>query len=730
MAKNRHNFQMDGRSISDFDNQIDATNLVNGRPIYYFKDARDEIVNATSNAGMVGCFNCTNVTLRDLNMSDSDSGILLVNTHNSIVSENQLRKLQNGIQLYFSDNDTISNNNISDDSYGLRFASSKNNTLFGNIAHGCNHGICLESSNDNAIISSNLSNNKYSIMLYASYNNTLWGNNDHESESGIELESSHNNTVSRCNLSNNTMGIHLATSTNNILFSNRVSYGESGINLESSGDNRLENNSMFRNRNNFQMDGSQYSDFDNSIDTTNLVDGRPIYYLKDVGNETIDSKSNAGLVGLFNCINITVRGLSIADAGTGVGLYKTSHTLVELNNITYSKTGIYIYSSNNNTIRFNNVSNSDYGLKIIQSDNNTIENNSVSNNTNMAIESDRPSNNKFENNSEKETLNLRTQYGSKGRIDWEYALMSGSFGDFKYENAKKAAGLLHEIANGDVVENAWLPCVSWETSNGASNWPIGPGTPIVHEDQRVIEDTTSTNTNSVVAIHHKSSDSGSGVAEKTLPKTEPNKKYKEGIIVHSNTGRHICNNTTNSCITELDIGKTYEFEARIAINKSNEKISTGMVGETPFGSQSVPIHSNIMHVELSGPDYDIDDRCDPIQIIPDELDEGLYGQWIWNVRANETGWHNLTLIASAVECPNKNCIPGCCLKMAVPRVTINVRVTVLPAKLPTFNEQILNRFDYAIKNYWPLITAICGLLAGLAQWIRSRKKAVPTSRHN
>ena len=122
---------------------------------------------------------------------------------------------------------------------------------------------------------------------------------------------------------------------------------------------------MLGNRLNFNIDGSGISDFDNDIDRTNHINGRPIYYLRDVktNQETIDSNSNAGLVGCFNCTNITIRGSNISDTVTGIGLYKTNHSRVEYNNLTDLEKGIYLYFSNNNTIDSNIVNNSHDGTE-------------------------------------------------------------------------------------------------------------------------------------------------------------------------------------------------------------------------------------------------------------------------------------------------------------------------------------------------------------------------------
>ena len=52
------------------------------------------------------------------------------------------------------------------------------------------------------------------------------------------------------------------------------------------------------------------SDFDNHIDKSNLVDGRPLYYIKNASDITYDSSSNAGTFYCISCINVTIKNLT------------------------------------------------------------------------------------------------------------------------------------------------------------------------------------------------------------------------------------------------------------------------------------------------------------------------------------------------------------------------------------------------------------------------------------
>ncbi len=118
---------------------------------------------------------------------------------------------------------------------------------------------------------------------------------------GINLESSSSNTITDNNASYNGYGIGLFDySSSNTLTGNTASYNHGpeslGIGLSKSGNNTLRNNLMSGNMNQFEAEGFSYSELDNDIDISNLVDGKPIYYLVNVSDTILDSTTNAGTV--------------------------------------------------------------------------------------------------------------------------------------------------------------------------------------------------------------------------------------------------------------------------------------------------------------------------------------------------------------------------------------------------------------------------------------------------
>ncbi|WP_321428925.1 right-handed parallel beta-helix repeat-containing protein [uncultured Methanolobus sp.] len=223
MSQNDYNLYISGSSLTDYLNDIDTSNLVNSKPVYYLTNSSDAVV--PSNAGVVYAINCTNVSMQDINITNEYGGVL----------------------FYETDNSTIENATISECYGGIGLSYSASNTLTGNTANDNNYGIILESSASNTLTGNTASNNSgRGIYLYSnSASNTLTGNTaSNNSDYGIYLSSSASNTLTDNTAMNNTRyGMYFSSSDNNTLTSNDANYnGRYGIYLSSSNNNTLTDN--------------------------------------------------------------------------------------------------------------------------------------------------------------------------------------------------------------------------------------------------------------------------------------------------------------------------------------------------------------------------------------------------------------------------------------------------------------------------------------------------------
>jgi parallel beta-helix repeat protein len=211
---NTINFDLDVGPTVDpngYNQDIDTSNTVDGRPIYYLVNQSDVIVDAASNAGCIVAVNCSRLAISDMVLSRNRDGLLFVNTRDSRVERVT----------------------------------------------------------------------------------TNWNE--------------------RC-------GIYLHDSPGNSLLGNTATDATFGIYLEYSGDCTLRNNTMASNTYNFGCGGAPRTDYRQDIDTSNLVDGKPVYYLVGQKGTVLDGTVQAGCVFAVGCTDITVRDQTLASNDRGLVL--------------------------------------------------------------------------------------------------------------------------------------------------------------------------------------------------------------------------------------------------------------------------------------------------------------------------------------------------------------------------------------------------------------------------
>lgn len=206
----------------------------------------------------------------------------------------------------------------------------------------------------------------------ASNNATIEGNVLTLNGNGILLLNTNNTSVMNNNAGLNVIGISLINSNKNLVSDNNAAFNFLGFRMQSSQDNTLRSNNLTGNVQGFEADGV------NDIDTSNTVDGKPIYYLVGASGRVIDSSSNAGAVSCIDCDNVTIEGLNLTRAREGIFLRNTSRSIIQGNSVKNSSVGVMLQSSTNNTIKENTISNStDHGIYLSTSDDNVVYRNTA-----------------------------------------------------------------------------------------------------------------------------------------------------------------------------------------------------------------------------------------------------------------------------------------------------------------------------------------------------------------
>ena len=290
---------------------IDSLNTVNGKPVYYWKNATGGRI--PEGAGQVILANCTNVVVENQN---------LVNT-------------SYGVTLAFSDRNTIANTTSSSNIRGIVLLRSGWNRLIDNTIIGNLAGIYGRyfSHNSSIIRNTFASNEDYAISIRGS-NITIADNNISRNGAALHLGYSTDSTITNNSFLNNSKGVGMYSSARNAMNNNVISSnGEYGIRL-------------------FE---SYYNTFSN-LEISDHVDGIILELSNNntVYNTTISNSTGSGVYEAYSKDNIIVGNVILSNSGA-IQSNNSARTEIVNNTIQSNSRGINLYSSSNYTIYHNDI---------------------------------------------------------------------------------------------------------------------------------------------------------------------------------------------------------------------------------------------------------------------------------------------------------------------------------------------------------------------------------------
>lgn len=158
MSGNKWNFGVWGDSLSHFIHDIDSSNSVDGKPMCFWLNQHGKQV--PTDAGYVAIVNSTNITVKDVNLTSNEQGVLLVNTKHSLIENVTMLGNDEGIVLRTSSKNTVTMNNlIAINWHAIYCVSSYNNTFTRNTIRDGPYGISMLHSDGNTIYHNNFINN-------------------------------------------------------------------------------------------------------------------------------------------------------------------------------------------------------------------------------------------------------------------------------------------------------------------------------------------------------------------------------------------------------------------------------------------------------------------------------------------------------------------------------------------------------------------------------------------
>ncbi len=323
---------------ADHINDVDTTNSVNGKPLYYYVNHNNEIIPA--GAGQVILVSSDHCTISGQNLSDASVGIELAYSSQTMIENNTLN-MNNVAAIDFDGMD----NNL--------------NIIKNNIIRGNNYGIDVDASMSNQFQENVFSENGLALSLSYSESSQLVGNTIRNGSAGISFDHSFNNELSENIIQDmSSFGLYFLSSPGNTLEKNQ---------LEHCG---------------FLVYGDTPAEYFNDVGTSNTVNGKPVYYLINMIDFTVPP--DAGAVILVNSSDCIIQNLDLRAGTIAITLAYSSRTLIQRNLIEdQSWTGIDLSSgsNDNNTIQRNTIQRNSYGIDIEYCQGNTLKNNIISSNS-------------------------------------------------------------------------------------------------------------------------------------------------------------------------------------------------------------------------------------------------------------------------------------------------------------------------------------------------------------
>ncbi len=306
LNKNKMNncsLKLSGNSLKHWNtHNIDNSNTINDKPIYYYKDTSNVII--PLNPAQVIIVNCSNMKISNINFDTC--GIIIAFSENSIIKNSQFNNCT--VYLYSSNNNTINENIISMSSfvydYCIHLEKSNYNNLSVNSITGympLSNSIILSFSSNNNLIENNITTGGISasgIYLSHSFNNNIKYNLIKligKSVTGIYLTTSSKNNIEGNTINANswwTYGISLSYSSNNNLKINNITMGECCISLSHSSKNQLKSNIITGDGDGIRLLDTSNNNFlsDNIINLAGMENRWGIWLAESDNNFIIDTK--------------------------------------------------------------------------------------------------------------------------------------------------------------------------------------------------------------------------------------------------------------------------------------------------------------------------------------------------------------------------------------------------------------------------------------------------------
>lgn len=187
----RNTFVGCGLEIRAYKNNV-IYNVVNGKPLVYLEEASNYTI---SDGGQVILVGCSNISIKDLNLTKASIGVQLLHSSNVTLINNTITYNIFGVLSIESPYTHILENTISYNSQGIRLEGSRFSLIFGNsIINNWHVGLLFFGSYSDIVCANSIKSNMVGVTLWLSKNAKIYHNIFANNVTQIEISNS-NNTV-------------------------------------------------------------------------------------------------------------------------------------------------------------------------------------------------------------------------------------------------------------------------------------------------------------------------------------------------------------------------------------------------------------------------------------------------------------------------------------------------------------------------------------------------------
>jgi parallel beta-helix repeat protein len=265
-------FASDGFTFGDYENDLDTSNTVDGKPIYYLVNAKDLTI--PKNAANIVLVKCSNIHIE----STSPYGISLFYTNNTTVSNVNLPEANDCLDIIDCSAINILNSTFNGGGIAIKIINSTNSRIVGNLISGhITKGIALSNADNTVIYANTFTNNSEAIGGYpdASANSIITANTF--KNNGIALDVGPNATVNLNIFDGNSGAMSFSSSSGSKIYQNTILNNQMALIFSGASGNTIYLNNFINN---------QRLIVDNGVNVTNTYFFPPPPSINQFDNDT------------------------------------------------------------------------------------------------------------------------------------------------------------------------------------------------------------------------------------------------------------------------------------------------------------------------------------------------------------------------------------------------------------------------------------------------------------